>query len=510
MTAIGRLVLMLARLLEDDEREEIGHFLAESVHGIEAAEAASEEQASDEPDWSYLWHALLGASDHAHRILALLEFERIYFDVSAITESARELRSLINAAYELTCEVHARDGLVLEAGTTIEELWRQFALHRAALVDADLESVRRTPSPEAPGWTVDIDEHGGFVATITSEAADVAPWKFWGSAATAASAAHTLAWFFHDRPPKIVFDPPASLMPLASNVVDADRSPEGPSVAELLARRGTAYVDHVRAVQEARDALRRRAEDVEGFLAERAAGLNAADPQRLRHQKVLTALPSGDNRDHLGFANTVMWVATRLVVGTRNPVWGDFEGHRDETPLDIAAGLLGADDMDAFTLKLFTPKIDLMMAPGWAGPLFRVGSNGNHRVHTARMLELPWLAAAVRVEAFPPSWRIIDLLAMDPDGGTKIRSFEHRMRERTELVTGLLRRGVIDGDLTGERGETLRCRRLPAAWLLHRAEYATAVNAVYEDRYPGALAQLGIPPEAGTNPSAWQRWLAEA
>ncbi|OXM61391.1 hypothetical protein [Amycolatopsis vastitatis] len=510
MTAIGRLVLLLGHLLEEDERAQIGHFLAESVHGIDEADAAPEEQAGDEPDWSYLWHALLSASDHAHRTLALLESERIYFDVSAITESARELRSQINAAYELIAEAHSLDGLVLEAGTTMEEIRTKSTLHRAALVDADLASMRRAPSSETPVWTVDIDEHGGFVATTSAQAADVAPWKFWGSAATAASAAHTLAWFFHDRPPKIVFDPPSSPMPVASNVADADRSPEGPSVAELLARRGAAYAEHVAAVQEARDALRRRTGDAEGFLAERAAELNAADPQRLRHQNVLTALPSGDNRDHLGFANTVMWVPTRLVVGTRHPVWGDFGGHRDETPLDIAVGLLGADDVDAFTLKLFTPKIVLMMAPGWAGPLYRVGYNGNHRVHMARMLELPWLAAAVEVKAVPPSWRIIDLLAIDPDDGTRIDSCNSRMRERTELVTGLLRRGVIDGELAGERGETLRCRRLPAAWLLHQAEYATAVNAVYEDRYPGALAQLGIPLDAGTNPAAWRRWLAEA
>ena len=334
MTAIGRLVLMLARLLEEDEREEVGHFLAESVHGIDAA---SEEQAGDELDWSYLWHALLGAAGHAHRILALIESERISFDVSAITELARELCSQIDVGYELIAEVHGLDGLVLEARTTIEEIRTQSALHRAALVDADLESMRRTPSPEAPAWTVDIDEHDGFVATAT-QASDVAPWKFWGSAATAASAAHTLAWFFHDRPPKVVFDPPASSMPVASNVTAADRSPEGPSVEELPARRGAAYAEHVAAVQEARDALRRRAGDVEGFLAERAAELNAADTQCLRHSKVLTALPAGANHDHLGFANTVMWVPTRLVVGTRHPVWGDFGGHRDETPLDIGAG----------------------------------------------------------------------------------------------------------------------------------------------------------------------------
>jgi len=147
VTAIGRLVLMLARLLEEDEREEVGHFLAESVHGIDAA---SEEQAGDELDWSYLWHALLGAAGHAHRILALIESERISFDVSAITELARELCSQIDVGYELIAEVHGLDGLVLEARTTIEEIRTQSALHRAALVDADLESMRRTPSSQ-PG-----------------------------------------------------------------------------------------------------------------------------------------------------------------------------------------------------------------------------------------------------------------------------------------------------------------------------------------------------------------------
>jgi hypothetical protein len=193
VTAIGRLFLMLGRLLEENEREEVGHYLAEGVPSTDAGDATSEEEAGDEPDWSYLWHAFLGAAGHAHRILALLESERVYFDVSAIAESARDLLSQINAAYELIAEAHGLEGLVLKAGTTIEDIGTQSALHRAALVDADLGSMRRTPSPEAPVWTVDMDEHGGFVATTTSQAADVAPWKFGGSAATAASAAYTLA-----------------------------------------------------------------------------------------------------------------------------------------------------------------------------------------------------------------------------------------------------------------------------------------------------------------------------
>ncbi|MEU3624815.1 hypothetical protein BS329_17890 [Amycolatopsis coloradensis] len=509
MTALGRLVLALARLLEDEERATVGHRLAEGVHDVGSRSPSRDEHADDEVDWSYLWQALLDASDHAHRIVTLLESERISFDVSAITEEARVLRSQINATYELMCEAKALDGLALAAHASIEEIWMQSVLHRAALVDADLDSMHWASEPDAPAWTIDVDEHGGFVAT-TSEVTDAGPWKFWGSAATAASAAHTLLWFFHDRPPNIMFDPPASRRPLVSNVVNADRSPEGPTVPELLVRRDAIYVEHVTAVQQARDALHRRGQDIEGFLAERANELNATDTQRLLHNKALTAIAPGSNRDHLGFASTVMWVPTRLVVGTRHPVWGDFGGHRDEIPVDIASGLLDAEDLDTFTAKFFSPKIDLMMAPGWTGPLYHVGSDGNHRVHTARMLGLPWLAAAIKVQAIRPSSGIIDLLNMDPDDGAKIQSFERRMRDRTELVIGLLRRGVIAGELTGDRGETLRFRRLPAAWLLHRAEYATAINAIYEKCYPGALAQLGIPLEAGTDPVAWRCWLAGA
>ncbi|MFI5615373.1 hypothetical protein [Amycolatopsis sp. NPDC051903] len=39
--------------------------------------------------------------------------------------------------------------------------------------------------------------------------------------------------------------------------------------------------------------------------------------------------------------------------------------------------------------------------------------NGNHRIHTARMLNLPWLAAAVEVEATAPAWDMLGLLAAD-------------------------------------------------------------------------------------------------
>jgi hypothetical protein len=88
-----------------------------------------------------------------------------------------------------------------------------------------------------------------------------------------------------------------------------------------------------------------------------------------------------------------------------------------------------------------------------------------------------------------------------------LREYE---RERAWLVDGLLRRGVIEGELTDDDPPVLHCSRLPAAWLLRRPDRATAVNAVYESCYPGSLARLGIPVAVGTDPEAWAEWLHAA
>lgn len=82
-----------------------------------------------------------------------------------------------------------------------------------------------------------------------------------------------------------------------------------------------------------------------------------------------------------------------------------------------------------------------------------------------------------------------------------------RSRERELLITGLIRRGIIDGEITGDP-LTLRCRYLPASWLLCASQYATHVNAIYERCYPGALGKLGIPLAIGTDPAAWAQAVA--
>ncbi|MEU4672693.1 hypothetical protein AB0F91_33180 [Amycolatopsis sp. NPDC023774] len=236
--------------------------------------------------------------------------------------------------------------------------------------------------------------------------------------------------------------------------------------------------------------MREHGDDIDSYLAPRAAELNADDPQ-LRGHGLLGPIIPGHNRDHHGYAYTVAWAATRLVVGAGRSVWGEFGDHRPEMPATITAGLLDATDVEAFTDKLFTPPISLRRTSAWVGPLYRVGSNGNHRLHTARMLNLPWLAAAVHFQATAPAWNMSGLVLADSDAEERERggSFDKCLAERLAVVEGLLRRGVVDGILTGKGRAlpVLHCSRLPATWLLRAPAHAARVNAVYESRYPGAL-----------------------
>lgn len=141
--------------------------------------------------------------------------------------------------------------------------------------------------------------------------------------------------------------------------------------------------------------------------------------------------------------------------------------------------------------------------------LYRVSMNGNHRVHTARMLDLPWLPARIDHTKAPPAWELWSMSAVESNwSGT--RWTESWERRRQALVEGLIRRGVIDAEFDDNPdlfGRTLRCARLPAPWLVRAPELAAAANALYERRYPGALATLDIPTKIGTNATAWEAWL---
>src|SRR5690606_28197316 len=214
--------------------------------------------------------------------------------------------------------------------------------------------------------------------------------------------------------------------------------------------------------------------EIDQFLAERADQLNTTDPQHIDDFQVLRPIDSPRNGDHRGaYVDTVQWVPTHLVVRTDHHIWGTFNGHRNWAPKQIVSGLLDKDP-DAFTDVFFSDEISLLRTPGWAGPIYQIRSNGNHRVHTARMLNLPWLAASVSVEATPPAWDMLGLLSADPNDETAWRrSLDRRLRERAELIEGLIRRGVIDGELTTDDAgrRTVHCHRLPASWLLRAPKH---------------------------------------
>jgi hypothetical protein len=119
------------------------------------------------------------------------------------------------------------------------------------------------------------------------------------------------------------------------------------------------------------------------------------------------------------------------VVGTDHPRWGDFGGHRDDMATRTARGLCASGNLDSFTHRMFTgSEITLLRAPGWAGPIYRLNDDGNHRVHTIRMLQLPWIAAAVDIQSTPASWTVSDLLHHDRAPAAPPRSLREYERER--------------------------------------------------------------------------------
>ena len=169
-----------------------------------------------------------------------------------------------------------------------------------------------------------------------------------------------------------------------------------------------------------------------------------------------------------------------------------------------------APDLESFTRRLFAPgQIILDAVPGPAGPLYTLTTDGHHRTHLARLLDLPFLLAEVTVHTLPRHVALRTVVANEPDRPDD-RVTDDELLPRWELWEGLRRRGLIEADTDDSRYwslTTLQCRRLPAVWWLSSAAVAARVNAEYERLYPGALATLGVPTETGTNPEAWTTWL---
>lgn len=86
---------------------------------------------------------------------------------------------------------------------------------------------------------------------------------------------------------------------------------------ELLAERGPVYAEHAQACERIAHRLCGRAGPGE-YLAERAAQLNATDPQP-SHAATMFGDQDPANTDHDGAFHTTAWVPTTLVVATGHP-----------------------------------------------------------------------------------------------------------------------------------------------------------------------------------------------
>ena len=186
------------------------------------------------------------------------------------------------------------------------------------------------------------------------------------------------------------------------------------------------------------------------------------------------------------------WVDPAAIVNAGNLPWGGFARHRPEQMALITRRLLTAPDPTSAAVRTFAEepmRLDRVQGP--AGPIYEVGSNGLHRTHLGRLLPLPWVFADVR---------LIPLPAM-------VRPFWKHQEELTGLWRGLLRRGLVTGQLTTEPVVRLELDWAAAPWLLTTAETACAINQAYERVYPGAWESVGVPAGTAADAQRWTAWL---
>lgn len=518
-------VLALGRRLPRHERDEVMLALGDDDTGtdpepeveedVEVERGAPDLDGGDGPDWEWIWRMLLVAHALTERVNRIVRDDRMYVAVGELAAATTRLRQQLDETYELLCHAPRLDGVPVQRGEDVAVLRRRVDIRRAEMVEEELDTVRPSAvDPAAPTWTIECQQHGGFLATCPQppEPDGGSPSLLWGGACTPGAAAHAVRTYVQDTaPPAIVFEPPVeAAQPLVTWFSPAsDRSLDNQRPGDLLARGGAIYDEHIAACHQIQDSL--RGTNVGQVLSERAAELNTAAPQLPEDlDRALRDVGAPTNRDYRAFVEGTQWVPSRLVVATGCPAWNEFGGHRPEVPHQIAQALANASDLHQFTRTLFSDPIDLVRIPAWAGPIYLRGSNGTHRIHTARMLGLPWLPAEVRVHSEPPAWDVLGILTRDPHGYAR-DGIRQRSRNRAALITGLIQRGIIDGELHDPgsgRSPVLRCRAMPPApWLVRSAECATTINAAYERAYPGALRHLSIPDGIGTDPDAWTDWL---
>ncbi|MFY7065703.1 zinc finger domain-containing protein [Nocardiopsis changdeensis] len=399
----------------------------------------------------------------------------------------------------------------LNMGATSAEIAHALLVLRAERVDAAVEATAAPAPPTgAPVWKVGYRSDGRFRlrSPLPEDGTSRQVGTAHGFAPTPAAAARAAAQFAGPGQ-RVVLDPPHVHAPRPLVESTGRTLIDHTVVKDLLEGDEPVHTAFLAACTALRHQLA-GVRDLAGWWAERTETLQASHPQcRL---PLGPPAPPPAHRDHADTTvEATAWVPAHLIVATDHPVWGRLD-HKPEVPLDVLRALADTADVAEFTEDLFTSgdPVQLERITGWAGPVYAVAGDGNHRAHLLRAAGLPWAAAHLTHTTPPPVVDLNGLVKEDEnlDGrGEEGRAPSERARHRMHLICGLIDRGVIDAWWDEDRPDLLWCRRLPAPWLLRSAEHATAANAVYEAAYPGALARLGIPDGVGTDAAAWRSWL---
>jgi hypothetical protein len=237
-------------------------------------------------------------------------------------------------------------------------------------------------------------------------------------------------------------------------------------------------------------------------LSEAAERLNDQEPQA----PGLASIIHGGTRKSPTTAVTVTaeWINPAAIAYGGRTKWNNFGSHRPDQPANFTLALLSCTDPAETAEKswgLPAQPVLLYRVPGPAGPLYEVGANGMHRIHTARMLRFPLLWAEITQYPLPLEitwWDMANSEALTDE------------LKNSLVITwqGLLHHDLVTGDLDQHEG-VLRPSWAAAPWLLTKPQHAVLWARNYDRVYPGALHRLGIPAAAWQTPGSWRAWLGQ-
>lgn len=444
--------------------------LATSLTWPHGATAEGQHHAPDTheetPEWDTIADLLNAGSDLVEALTRAPEWHQSGVQFEHITTQLRELRETIRQARRVCAQVARTDDLAVSAPIPQGTLHNYLARWRATQLDTALHHRTHPTASDAPRWHIDYRENGAFRAAADHPSAETTTTAvLHGVASTPHAAVDVLRhWHTGTGPlPQVTVGPqyltiaPALVEQTVAAFDEIDSAAE--PIATALTEGGAAYDATEHACDTIRTQLRRTG--TQQLLTEQAAALNAASPQLPRDVLLPSAALPGSG-SYASLHGTI-WVPSSLIISTLNHPWGEFGDHRPEMLTMIADGLASDVPLDQFLHTFFHQgPIDLHHIPGWAGPLYQIGSNGNHRVHAARILGIPWLLATVSTHGLPLDYDLTTLVDQDcaPHQHPNRRAYTNRHT----LLTGLLRRGIIHGELTDDTDHPARSPETP----LHR------------------------------------------